>query len=189
MSKRQSDDVTALCSTSSQQSVDVPDTVSAVDSCCTNVERAERELFQPRPRPGGLVFITGGLPLRPLPPSLFPNKRPPPFTQFQVFSTQSGSCLRSSDVLGAALPPRLDFSIVDTFAYSRVPSEHSSSPRFGSHVFHGGDVPTNICYRRHDCRGKRFRFVGVHHRQSMLLAGLHCQHRRVLASIDVMKEN
>ena len=27
-----------------------------------------------------------------------------------------GSCLRSSDVLGAALQPRLEFSIVDTFA-------------------------------------------------------------------------
>ena len=53
-----------------------------------------------------------------------------------------GSCLRSSDVLGAALPSRLDFSIVDTFAYSRVPSEHSSSPRFGSHVSRGGGVPT-----------------------------------------------
>ena len=46
-----------------------------------------------------------------------------------------GSRLRSSDVLGAALPPRLDFSIVDTSAYLlRVPSEHSSSPRFGSRV-------------------------------------------------------
>ena len=52
-----------------------------------------------------------------------------------------GSCLRSSNVLGAALPPRLDFSIIDTFAYSRVPSEHSPSPRFGSHVFRGG-APT-----------------------------------------------
>ena len=51
-------------------------------------------------------------------------------------------CLRCSDVLGAALPPYLDFSIVDTFAYSRVPSEHSSSPRFRSHVFRGGGVPT-----------------------------------------------
>ena len=53
-----------------------------------------------------------------------------------------GSCLPSSDVLGAAIPPRLDFSIVDTVAYSRVPSEHSSSPRFESHIFCGGDVPT-----------------------------------------------
>ena len=53
-----------------------------------------------------------------------------------------GSCLRSSDVLGAAFPIRLDFSIVDTFAYSRVPSEHSSSPLFGSHVFRGGGVST-----------------------------------------------
>ena len=81
----QSDDVTTLCSTGSQQGVDVADTVNAVDRCCANVERAERELLQPRPRPGGLVFLTGGLPLRQLPPSLFPGKYPPPFTQFQVF--------------------------------------------------------------------------------------------------------
>ena len=53
-----------------------------------------------------------------------------------------GSCLHSSNVLGAALPPRLDFSIVDTFAYSRDSSKHSSSPRFGSHVFRGGSIPT-----------------------------------------------
>ena len=39
------------------------------------------------------------------------------------------------------------------------------------------------------CRGKRFRFVGVHRRQLMPLAGLHCQHRRVLESIDIMKEH
>ena len=42
------------------------DTVNAVDRCCTNVERAARQLLQPRPRPGGLVFLAGGLPLRPL---------------------------------------------------------------------------------------------------------------------------
>ena len=53
-----------------------------------------------------------------------------------------GSCLRSSDVLGTALPPRLDFSIVDTSAHWREPSEHSSSPRLGSHVFRGGGVTT-----------------------------------------------
>ena len=60
----------------------------AVDRCCANVERTERELLQPRPRPGGLVFLAGGLPLRPLPLSLFSSKCPSPFTQFQVFSTQ-----------------------------------------------------------------------------------------------------
>ena len=120
----------------------MPDTVNAVDRCCANVERVERELLQLRPRPGGLVFLAGGLPLRPLPPSLFPSKCPPPFIQFQVFSTQVLAC-RSSDVFGAALPSRLDFSIVDTTsAYSRMPSEHASSPRFGSHVFRGGGVPT-----------------------------------------------
>ena len=53
-----------------------------------------------------------------------------------------GSRLPSSDVLGAALPPGLEFSIVDTVVYSRTPSEQSSSPRFGSHVFRGVDVPT-----------------------------------------------
>ena len=129
----QSDSITTLCRTGSQQSVDVSDTVSAVDRCCANVKHAEREPLQPRPRPGGLVFLAGGLPLHPLPPSLFPSKCPPP---------SLSSCLHSSDVLGAALSPRLDFSIVDTFPFSRVPSKHSSFPRFGSHVFRGGGVPT-----------------------------------------------
>ena len=41
------------------------------DRSCANVERAERELVHPRTRPGGLVFHAGGLPHRPLPPSLF----------------------------------------------------------------------------------------------------------------------
>ena len=40
-----SDDVTILCSTGSQQGVDVADTVDAIDRCCANVERAERELL------------------------------------------------------------------------------------------------------------------------------------------------
>ena len=119
--------------------VDVADTVDAVDRCCANVEHAERELLQPRPRPDGLVVLAGGLPPRPLPPSPFSSKCPSPLTQFQVFPTQ----VLASDMLGAVIiPPRLDFSIVDTVAYSRVPSEHSSSPRFGSHVFRGGGVPT-----------------------------------------------
>ena len=37
--------------------------------------------------------------------------------------------------------------------------------------------------------GNGFALLGVYHRRSMLLAGLHCQHRRALASIDVMKEH
>ena len=45
-------------------------------------------------------------------------------------------------MLGVALLARLEFSIVDTFAYLRVPSEHIYSPRFESHVFRGGTVPT-----------------------------------------------
>ena len=32
---------------------------------------------------------------------------------------------------------------------------------------------------KHGCHEKRFRFVRLHHHQSMVLAGLHCQHRRV----------
>ena len=162
------------------------DTVDAVDHCCANVERAERELLQPRPRPGGLVFLAGGLPLRPLPPSLFSSKYPSPFTQFQVFSTQ---------VLAFLLPPcwvrqshNASTSPSSTLLLTRVcppniPPLLASGPTFSAAAV------SQLCYRRHGCRGKRFRFVGVHHRQSMLLAGLHCQHRRVLASIDVMKEH
>ena len=45
------------------------DTVIAVDHCCVNVERAKRELVQPRPRPGGL-------PRRPLVLSFFRAKAP-----------------------------------------------------------------------------------------------------------------
>ena len=59
-----------------------------------------------------------------------------------------GSCLRSSDMLGTVLPRRLDFSIVDTSVYSRVPSEHSSSPRFESYVFRGDGVPTLLSQAR-----------------------------------------
>ena len=137
----QSDDVTTLCNTGSQQGVYVADTVDAVDRCCENVERTERELLQPRPRSGGLVFLAGGLPLRPLPPVAFYEQIPSALHSVPGASYPC-SCLRSSDVLGTALPRRLDFSIVDTPAYSRVPSEHSPSPRFGSHVFRGGGVPT-----------------------------------------------
>ena len=52
------------------------------------------------------------------------------------------SCLGSSDVLGAALPARLDFSVVDTLDYWRGTSKYFYSPRFGSRVFRGGGVPT-----------------------------------------------
>ena len=45
-------------------------------------------------------------------------------------------------MLGTVLPTRLDSSIVDAFAYSRVTSEHFYSPRFGPRVFRGGGLPT-----------------------------------------------
>ena len=83
-----SNNATTFCSTASQQDIVVADTVNAVGRCCANVEHAERELVQPKARPGGLVFRAGGLPRRPLPPSLFPSRCPPPFAQFRAFSTQ-----------------------------------------------------------------------------------------------------
>ena len=76
------------------------------------------------------------------------------FPRRSVPGVYPGSCLRFSDVVGAALPTCLEFSIAGTFASSRgVPSEHSFSPSFGSHVFRGGRV--------HGCCRKRFRFVGL----------------------------
>ena len=75
--------------------VDVTDTLNnAVNHCCTNVERTERELVQPRSRPGGLVFHAGVFSRRPLPipPSLFSGKCPPPFAYFNT----TGSCFASS---------------------------------------------------------------------------------------------
>ena len=185
----QSNNFTTLCGTGSQQGViDVADTVNAVDRCCANVERAERALVQPRPRPDSPVFHAGGLPLRPLPPSPFPSKCPPPFAQFHVrgFSTQA---------LAFVLPTcwvqhsqRASTSPWSTLLLTRLcpPSVSTllvSGPAFSAAAMY------QLCCRRHGCRGKRFGFVGLHHRQSMLLltAGLHCQHRRVFASIDLMK--
>ena len=161
------------------------DTVNTVDCCYANVERVEREL-QPRPRPGGLVFHAGGLPLRPLPPSLFPSKCPSPFAQFlQVFPTQVRAFLLPTCWVRqshhASTSPSSTLSLTRVCLPS-IPPLLASGPTFSAAVV------SQLCYRRHGCRGKRFRFVEVHHRQSMLLAGLHCQHRRVLASVDVMKE-
>ena len=67
---RQSDNLTTLCGTSSQQGVDVADTVNTVYRFSENVERADRELVQPKPRSGGFVDHAGGLLHRPRFPSL-----------------------------------------------------------------------------------------------------------------------
>ena len=153
----QSDDITPLCSTGSQQSVDVPDTVNAVDHYCANVEHAEREVLHLRPRPGGLVFLAGGLPLHPLPPSPFPSKCPPPFTQFQMFSTQ---------VLAFVLPTcwvwhshHASTSLSPTLLLTRV-CPPSILPLLASGPTFSAAAMSRLCYRRHGCRGKRFRFMG-----------------------------
>ena len=133
------------------------------------------------------MFIAGELPLRPLPPSLFPSKYPPPFTQFQVFSTQ---------VLAFVLPTcwvrhshHTSTSPSSTLLLTRV-CPPSILPLLASGPTFSAAAVYQLCHHRHGCyRGKRFRFVGVHHRQSMLLAGLLYKHRRVFASIDVMKEH
>ena len=154
----QSNDVTILCSTGPQQVVDVPDTVNPVGRCCANVERAERQLLQPRPRPGGLVFLTGGLPLRPLPPPLFPSKCPPPLTQSQMFSTQiiafvlptpweghshhASTFPSSTLVLTRVCPPSIPPLLVSVPTFSAA-------------------AVSQLCYRRHRCRGKRFQACTV----------------------------
>ena len=131
--------------------------VGANDPCCANGERTERELLQPRPRPGGLVFLAGGLPLRPLPPLLFPSKYPPLFTQLQVFSTQA---------LAFVLPTcwvrhshHASTSTSSTLLLSRVCPPSIPPLLVSGPTFRGGGVPTLLP---------------------------HCQHRRILASIDVM---
>ena len=135
---------------------------------------------------GGLVVLADGLPLRPLPPSLFSSKCPSPLTQFQVFPTQVIAFLfptcwvRQSH--HASTSPSSTLWLARVCPPS-IPPFLALGPTFSAAAV------SQLCYRRHGCRGKRFRFVGVHHCQSILLAGLYCQHRRVLASIDVMKEH
>ena len=162
------------------------DTVHAVDRCCTNVERTERELLQPRPRPGGLVFLAAGLLLRPLPPSLFPCKYPSlfysvPGASYQVLAFVLPTCwVRHSHHASTSPSSTL---LLTRVCSTSIPPLLVSGPTFSAVAV------SQLCYRRHVCRGKRLRFVERHHRQAMLLAGLHFQHRRVLASIDVMKEH
>ena len=125
------------------QGADVANTVYAVDPCCTNTVHAKHELVQPRPCPGGLVFHPCGWPSLP-PASLVPFPEQMSSTVRSVQGVYPYSCLRFSNVLGAVLPTRLEFSVLDTFSYTRVPFEHSYSPRFGSNVFRGGGVQARL---------------------------------------------
>ena len=132
----QSNNATTLCSTGSQQGLDVADTVNnAVDCCCANVERAERELFQPVPRPGALNFVRAAFLSVRVPRHFFRASALRLSLNCKCFLPN----LPSSDVLGAALPTRPDFSIVDTFTYYR---EHPSSPPFETYAFRSCAVPT-----------------------------------------------
>ena len=173
----QSNNVTTLHSTGPQQGVDVVDTVSAVNRCRANVERAKRELVQPRPCPGGLVFLADGLPLRPPSPSLFASKCLALFTQLQVFSAQAltfvlPTCWVQHSQHASTSPSSTP--LLTRVCPSSTPALLAWGPTFSAAAVY------QLCCRRHGCRGKRFRFAGLHHLQSVLLTGLHCQHRRVL---------
>ena len=84
-----------------------------------------------------------------------------------------GSCLRSSDVLGEALQPRLDFSIVELCLLACA---------FRAFLLSSLRVP-RIPRRRYPnfagtvAAGNHISFGEVRHRQSMMLDGLHCQQR------------
>ena len=126
-------------------------------------------------------FLSARFPRR-----FFPTKHPPLFTQFQVVSAQ---------VLAFVLPTcwvRHSYhdstSLPSTLLLTRV-CPPSTPPLLASGPTFSAAAVSQLCYRSHGCRGKRFCFWGGHRRQSMLLAGLHCQHRRVLGLIDVMKEH
>ena len=123
-----------------------PISLTSFTASVRNFESTERELLQPGPRPGGLAFLAGGLPLRPLPPSLFPSKYPSLFTQFQVFSTQ---------VLAFVLPTcwvrhshHASTSLSSTLLLTRlcppiIPPLLAAGPTFSA------SSVSQLCYRRH----------------------------------------
>ena len=164
------------------------DTVNAIERCCANIERTERELFQPRPCPDGLVFHADDLPHRPLSPSLFPSKCPLPFTQFQVSTQVLTLVLPTSWVQYSqhALTQHASTSPSSTLLLTRVCPRSIFTPLPSGPTFSAAAV-YQVCCRRHGCRGKPFFFLEMPRHQSMLLAGFQCQHRRVRALIDVMK--
>ena len=84
--------------------------------------------------------------------------------------TYPGSCLRCLPTCGVRHSHHASTSPSSTIFLThvcppRIPPLLASGPSFSAAAV------SQLCHRRHGCRGKRFRFVGVHHRQSMLLAG------------------
>ena len=78
----QFDNVSTTRSTRPKKGIDLTDTVNAVDPCWAGVEGVQRELVQPRPRPGGLMFDAGGPSCHPVPSSLFLSECLRPFGSF-----------------------------------------------------------------------------------------------------------
>ena len=115
----------------------------------------------------------------PIPPVAFPEQMPSALRSEQSLPRFSPWFVLRV-VCGTPSTPLDFFSIVDTVAYSLVTSEHLySSLRFGFHVvcrFFSMAAVYQLCCYSHGCRGKRFlRSIGMHHHQTMLLTGLHCQ--------------
>ena len=95
----------------------------------------------------------------------------------------SSRCFLPSQVLAFVLPTcwvrhshHASTSPSSTLLLTRV-CPPSIPPLLASGPTCSAAAVSQLCYR-HDCRGKRFRSVGVHHRQSVLLAGLHCEFSR-----------
>lgn len=114
LSPLQSDDFTVLCGTGTKRGVDGTDAVNCFDSFCPHMKNAEREVFQPPPRPCDLVLHTSGLPHRSLPSSPFPSECPPStrfLPRFPVWFFQHVGCIPT---------PRLYISFVNPLEYYHV---------------------------------------------------------------------
>ena len=145
---------------------------TCVGSCCANIERAEHELV--------LLWIVAS-----------------------IFLALAALCFMQANFFIAHFPRR--YFRVDAI---RLSLSSKCLPRFLACVGCSTPTLPQVLHRRHffllecdlrtfllsslwvprfprwrclnhGCHEKRFRFVRSHHHQSMLLAGLHCQHRRV----------
>ena len=108
-----------------------------------------------------------------------------------AFSEQMPSAFRS--VLGVFYP---DYCLR---SFDALSSQHSSTSLSWTLLLTRmcpPSIPTLLASGRafsavalYGCRGNVFALLGLHDHQLVLLAGLHCQYRRGLPSIDVMKRH